>query len=98
MARMAATHPRDLSRGQQTALAIAIQLSRKPRVLLLDEPTRGLDEAACLALGEVMECVRETGTAIVMATHDEAIAATAHHRVLMLSGGVLSRYELGVSS
>ena len=98
MARMAVTHPRDLSRGQQTALAIAIQLSRKPRVLLLDEPTRGLDEAACLALGEVMECVRETGTAIVMATHDEAIAATAHHRVLKLSGGVLSRYELGVSS
>ena len=97
MARMAATHPRDLSRGQQTAVAMAIQLARKPRVLLLDEPTRGLDEAACVALGEVMECVRETGTAIVLATHDEAIAANPHHRVLKLSDGALSRFELGVS-
>ena len=41
-----ATHPRDLSEGQRLALALAVQLTAEPRVVLLDEPTRGLDQHA----------------------------------------------------
>jgi energy-coupling factor transport system ATP-binding protein len=85
-----ATHPRDLSRGQQAALAIAIQLSHKPSVLLLDEPMRGLDEAARHALVEVVACVVESGTAIVVASHHADQEDLPHDRVLYLKDGILS--------
>jgi energy-coupling factor transport system ATP-binding protein len=86
---LASQHPRDLSRGQQTALAIAIQLSHKPAVLLLDEPMRGLDEAARSALAEVLACVVETGTAVVVASHHAHQADLPHDRVLHLEKGLL---------
>jgi energy-coupling factor transport system ATP-binding protein len=88
--RLRATHPRDLSRGQQAALAIALQLSHKPGVLLVDEPMRGLDEAARHALAEVLACVVETGTAVVVASHHADHHDIAHDRVLVLSDGVLT--------
>lgn len=68
-------HPRDLSAGTQRALAIAIQLSHKPGLLLIDEPTRGLDPGARADMAEVLRCVAETGTAVVFATHDAEFAA-----------------------
>ena len=82
-------HPRDLSRGQQTALAIALQMSHKPLVLALDEPTRGLDAGAAEALQEVLLCVQETGTAILSASHDDDYLEESHHRVLRLDNGAL---------
>lgn len=82
-------HPRDLSRGQQTALAIALQMSYKPLVLALDEPTRGLDAGATEALQEVLLCVQETGTAILSASHDDDYLEESHHRVLRLDNGAL---------
>jgi hypothetical protein len=54
-----ATHPRDLSAGTQVALAIALQLSWKPSVMLIDEPSRGLDPAARSSMAEVLRCVAE---------------------------------------
>lgn len=90
------SHPRDLSRGQQTAVAIAIQMSHKPLVLALDEPTRGLDSAAREALGEVLACVRETGTALLSASHDDDYVHGAHDRVFTLSEGSLLPREGGV--
>jgi len=89
LAQMKDTHPRDLSRGQQTALALALQMSHKPLVLALDEPTRGLDSAAIQALHDVLGCVKETGTALLIASHE---AESFHHlaeRRLTLSRGVL---------
>jgi energy-coupling factor transport system ATP-binding protein len=83
------THPRDLSRGQQTAVAIALQLSHKPAVLALDEPTRGLDAGAKAALVEVLACVQETGTAIISASHDDDFVAGGHDHLLRLVGGTL---------
>ena len=84
-----ATHPRDLSRGQQACLAIAVQMSHKPGVVLLDEPTRGLDEAAEAAFSEVIGCVVETGTAVVIAAHHRDAGNTAACRVLRLEAGHL---------
>ena len=64
------THPRDLSAGTQLALAIAMQLSHKPKVLLIDEPARGFDAKTKSQVIATLECVRETGCAIVFASHD----------------------------
>jgi energy-coupling factor transport system ATP-binding protein len=82
-------HPRDLSRGQQACLAIALQMSHKPAVVLLDEPTRGLDEAAEVAFAEVVGCVVETGTAAVIAAHHRDAGSLVASRVLLLEAGQL---------
>jgi energy-coupling factor transporter ATP-binding protein EcfA2 len=86
---LGATHPRDLSRGQQACLAIAVQMSHKPAVVLLDEPTRGLDQAAEAAFSEVIGCVVETGTAVVIAAHHRDAGTMAASRVLRLEAGHL---------
>ena len=78
-------HPRDLSTGQQRALAIALQLHDDPRTLLIDEPTRGLDGRACVELANVLTRVSEQGTRVIIATHDPAFAALINARVLTLS-------------
>jgi energy-coupling factor transport system ATP-binding protein len=63
-------HPRDLSRGTRLSLAISMQLSHKPQVLLIDEPFRGLDTNAKIAMVESLRCVLETGCAILFASHE----------------------------
>lgn len=87
-------HPRDLSAGTQVALAIALQLSWKPRVILVDEPTRGLDEVSRTAMAEVLRCVAETGTAVVFASHDHAFISDLGCRVLALRLGALAPVEV----
>ena len=78
------THPRDLSAGTQVALAIALQLAWKPQVVLIDEPTRGLDSVARTAMAEVLRCVVETGTAVLFASHDEQFVSELGCRVLSI--------------
>ncbi|MEV5610419.1 ATP-binding cassette domain-containing protein [Streptomyces sp. NPDC052225] len=82
-----ATHPRDLSEGQRLTLALAIVLTAAPPLLLLDEPTRGLDYAAKGRLVEILRGLSEQGHAIVMATHDVELAAELTHRVAILADG-----------
>lgn len=88
-AALLATHPRDLSAGTQVALAIALQLSWKPSVMLIDEPSRGLDPAARSSMAEVLRCVAETGTAVIFATHDRDFAHELDARVIELRDGRL---------
>jgi energy-coupling factor transport system ATP-binding protein len=78
-------HPRDLSTGQQRALAIALQLHERPRTLLIDEPTRGLDRRACVELAQVLERVSQQGTRVIVATHDQSFATLINARVLTLA-------------
>ncbi|WP_414169358.1 ABC transporter ATP-binding protein [Streptoverticillium reticulum] len=82
-----ATHPRDLSEGQRLALALAVVLAARPPLLLLDEPTRGLDYAAKARLVEILRARAAEGHAIVLATHDVELAAELAHRVLILAEG-----------
>ncbi|MEY4000121.1 MAG: hypothetical protein RLZZ626_476 [Actinomycetota bacterium] len=63
-------HPRDLSSGQQLALALAIQLSSGADILLLDEPTRGLDFRAKTQLAETLNRLKSLGHSLVIASHD----------------------------
>ncbi|PBC82148.1 energy-coupling factor transport system ATP-binding protein [Streptomyces sp. 2224.1] len=80
-------HPRDLSEGQRLALALAIVLTARPPLLLLDEPTRGLDYAAKARLIEVLRALAAEGHALVLATHDVELAAELAHRVVLLADG-----------
>ncbi|MEU6986254.1 ATP-binding cassette domain-containing protein [Streptomyces sp. NPDC046324] len=81
------THPRDLSEGQRLALALAVVLTGRPPLLLLDEPTRGLDYAAKARLVAHLRGLAAAGHAIVLATHDVELAAELAHRVVILAGG-----------
>ncbi|MFC4331992.1 ABC transporter ATP-binding protein [Streptomyces andamanensis] len=81
------THPRDLSEGQRLALALAVVLAARPPLLLLDEPTRGLDYGAKARLVAVLRALAAEGHAIVLATHDVELAADLAHRVVLLAEG-----------
>ncbi|MFF7638776.1 ATP-binding cassette domain-containing protein [Streptomyces canus] len=81
------THPRDLSEGQRLALALAVILTARPPLLLLDEPTRGLDYAAKARLVGLLADLAAAGHAIVLATHDVELAAELAHRVILLAEG-----------
>ncbi|KFK85956.1 cobalt ABC transporter ATP-binding protein [Streptomyces sp. JS01] len=80
-------HPRDLSEGQKLALVLAIQLSAAPRVLLLDEPTRGLDYRAKTPLIAMVDELASEGRSVVVSTHDVEFAARAADRVVVLAEG-----------
>ncbi len=68
-------HPRDLSTGQRVALACALQAAALPDLLLLDEPTRGLDSMARHRLDLMLRQLSARGTAIIFATHDAEFAS-----------------------
>ena len=80
-------HPRDLSEGQRLALVLAVVLTARPRVLLLDEPTRGLDYPAKEQLAEVLDRLAADGHAVLVATHDVEFAARVAARVVVLADG-----------
>ncbi|MFJ1900322.1 ABC transporter ATP-binding protein [Streptomyces sp. NPDC088115] len=85
------THPRDLSEGQKLALVLAIQLSAAPRIVLLDEPTRGLDYRAKAELTRIVAALAGEGRSVVISTHDvEFVARTADRVVVMAEGDVVA--------
>ena len=81
------THPRDLSEGQRLLLVLCIILAARPPVLLLDEPTRGLDYPTKARLAGVLADLADAGHAIVLATHDVELVAEVADRVVMLAEG-----------
>ncbi|MFD5764740.1 ABC transporter ATP-binding protein [Streptomyces sp. NPDC127049] len=81
------THPRDLSEGQKLALVLAIQLAAAPRVVLLDEPTRGLDYRAKGALIGIVDGLAAEGRTVVISTHDVEFVARAADRVVVMAEG-----------
>ncbi|MGH2531839.1 MAG: ABC transporter ATP-binding protein [Thermomicrobiales bacterium] len=85
--RLAERYPRDLSAGEQERTALASILVAAPRVLLLDEPTRGMDAGRKRALGELLTRLCGEGVAVVLATHDVEMVAQVATRVVLLGGG-----------
>ncbi|MET1015599.1 MAG: ATP-binding cassette domain-containing protein [Leifsonia flava] len=83
-------HPRDLSTGERRLLAIAIQLAAAPRVLLVDEPTRGLDGLARAQVAGALRTAAASGCAVVIASHDRTFAAEVADRALEMRAGRLS--------
>ncbi|KRF11406.1 cobalt ABC transporter ATP-binding protein [Nocardioides sp. Soil797] len=80
-------HPRDLSEGQKLSVALAIVLVSEPKLLLLDEPTRGLDYVAKQQLITILHQLADAGHGVVFATHDVELVAEVASRVVVLADG-----------
>ena len=80
-------HPRDLSEGQRLALVLALQLAGEPTVILLDEPTRGLDYTAKKRLSAVLAEHAGRGASVFLSSHDVEFVARTAGRVIVLSEG-----------
>ena len=82
------THPRDLSEGQRLGLALSVVLSSNPAVLILDEPTRGLDYEAKNELTRMLIHFASTfDKAVLLATHDVELVAELASRVVFIADG-----------
>jgi len=84
-------HPYDLSGGEQQLVALARVLATKPRLLLLDEPTKGVDASMKKKLGEILKSLKAGGMTIVMVTHDVEFASEIADRLsLFFRGSIVS--------
>lgn len=83
----AARHPYDLPAPARRLVTVACALMARPALLLLDEPSAGLDAASRALLVAAVRAVRRAGTAVVAVTHDPSFAAEALDRGLVLRGG-----------
>jgi energy-coupling factor transport system ATP-binding protein len=79
--------PRDLSVGERQRVALAAVLAGDPPLLVLDEPTRGLDYLQKAALARILRNLRSEGKTVVLATHDVELAAHLADRVILLGDG-----------
>jgi putative ABC transport system ATP-binding protein len=89
LTRRAAHRPAELSGGEMQRVAIARALANRPRLLLADEPTGELDHRTGEQIVALLDQVHEHGTAVVVVTHDPAVAARAHRLLRMRDGRVV---------
>lgn len=82
------SHPRDLSEGQRLSLVLALILCSAPDVLIMDEPTRGLDyQAKALLVDILISYARNLGKCVLIATHDVELVAEVADRVVFIADG-----------
>ncbi len=84
------THPITLSGGEQQRLCIARAIVHRPAILLADEPTANLDSAYAGDLGELFKSFNQVGVTVIIATHDENLAARLKPRTIPLQHGMLA--------
>lgn len=87
MAKFADHHPHFLSRGQRRRVAVASMLAMRPQVLVLDEPTTGLDSGAATAMLDLVDELRDRGHAVLLLTHEMWAVLERCDRVVMLDDG-----------
>ncbi len=87
LASVARRDPRDLSGGEQQRAALAAILVAQPQIILLDEPTRGLDYVQKRNLAALLLSFKAEGRTVVMATHDVELAAACADRVVLMGEG-----------
>lgn len=80
-------YPRHLSRGERQRLAVACILAMEPGILILDEPTTGLDEKESDRMMELMLTLQKTGHTIIMVTHNMRIAEEYAGRIIAMENG-----------
>jgi len=84
------SYPLQLSGGQQQRVAIARALIMQPALILADEPTGALDsKTAVMVMKELIRVNQETGTTIVIITHDPSVAKFAHRTIRLQDGKVM---------
>lgn len=82
-------HPYDLSGGEQQLLALAKVLATKPRLLLMDEPTKGLDAEKKTMMIEILRQLKDSGVTVLIVTHDVEFAASCADRCALFFRGKL---------
>jgi len=85
----AAKYPAELSGGQQQRVAIARALAMKPKVMLFDEPTSALDPEMINEVLQVMLDLAESGTTMVVVTHEMGFARSAGDRIIFMEDGAI---------
>ncbi|TCP24897.1 cell division ATP-binding protein FtsE [Scopulibacillus darangshiensis] len=85
--------PDELSGGEQQRISIARSIVNNPLVVIADEPTGNLDPENAWGIMEILEEINESGTTIVMATHNKDIVNTMKKRVIAIEGGMVVRDE-----
>ena len=80
-------HPYDLSGGEQQRAALGKVLLHQPDILLLDEPTKGLDAAFKQSFAAILSTLTAAGTTVVMVSHDVAFCARYAHRCALFFDG-----------
>ncbi|MCI1665633.1 MAG: ATP-binding cassette domain-containing protein [Atopobiaceae bacterium] len=93
LAGMGERHPYDLSGGQRQLLALAKLLLMRPRLLLLDEPTKGLDLSARDQVADVVRSLSDEGVSVLVATHDLEFARATADQVSMVFDGEVACTE-----
>ena len=89
--------PNQLSGGEQQRVSIARAFVNRPLIMLADEPTGNLDPATSEGIMALLQAINETGTTVVMATHDHRVVNAMRRRVIQLDRGVVVRdQERGV--
>ena len=83
--------PHELSGGEQQRVSIARAFINRPMILLADEPTGNLDPTTSVGIMRLLERINETGTTVVMATHDSSIVDSMRQRVVELDRGMVVR-------
>jgi cell division transport system ATP-binding protein len=83
--------PHELSGGEQQRVSIARAFVNRPLILLADEPTGNLDPATSVGIMKLLKRINDTGTTVVMATHDQGIVDAMRKRVLELDQGEIVR-------
>jgi energy-coupling factor transport system ATP-binding protein len=86
--------PRDLSCGERERAALASVIVSKPKILILDEPTRGLDYSHKSKLASIMDNLRQQGMTTILVTHDYRFVAEHATRVLCLKDGKLEEMQI----
>ena len=89
--------PNQLSGGEQQRVSIARAFVNRPLIMLADEPTGNLDPATSEGIMALLQAINETGTTVMMATHDHRVVNAMRRRVVQLDRGVVVRdQERGV--
>ena len=92
--RRAYSKPNELSGGEQQRIAIARAIVNSPSLVIADEPTGNLDPETSMEIMEIFQEINNTGTTIIMATHDKEIVDSMGKRVIAIEQGEIVRDEL----
>ena len=87
------SYPNELSGGEQQRIAIARAIVNDPLLVIADEPTGNLDPETSWDIMKIFKEINETGTTIVMATHDKEIVDAMGKRVIAIENGHIVRDE-----